>query len=296
MLEMLLVPLMALGLLAVPIGGDDAPETMDDTDDAGETPTETPVEPGPSPADFVTLEVGGETFTGADAGVSASDEPGVFDVTGTDGDDAVVVGETDARFDVAPGDGADTVTIGLNANVDMGDAVFGPATEITPPEGDGVPDVVSEQVDTADTDSDEIILNVTEAGIASLPEGQMFGSRIDLSDPDDALMIELPEGVEGNLHLIEVEEDTESETGSTNARYTLVVLTDPDVAALTDDQAQAIVAEEAIDLAITRLAFVDQGSVVSTQGTDRLDLQSDQNTEPMIAANRDIASQSSVVL
>ncbi len=316
MLEMLLVPLLALGLLAVPVLGDDdddvavtddpapdpeTPTQMPDPADTPDTPDtpETPDTTDPdarSPADAVTRVTGGETFTGALAGVTETDDPAVFDVTGTDGDDAVQVGESDARFNVAPGDGADTVTVGLNSNVSMGAPVFGIATEITPPEGDGVPSVVTEQVDTADTDADEIILNITEAGIASLPEGVAFGSRIDLSDADDALMIELPDEVAGNLHLIEVEEDTGGEAANTVSRYTLVILSSPEVTELTDAQALAIAQGESSDLEISRLAIVEQGSLQNTLSEDRLDQQNDLNDEPMIAANRDIVSEASVVL
>lgn len=306
MWELLLVPLLGLGLLAVPLGlgedeGGDTGSDMPETD----APTEPEIEI-PEVDEFegiVSRETDGVLFSGAEAGVTENTDGSAFDVAGTDGDDIIEVADSPLQFTVTPGAGADQITIGLNSNVDMGEPVFGTPDIAFPGEGDSVPERVLTSVDTADTDEDEIFLQVTEEGIGSAPGTTGFTSRIDLSDPDDALFIDIPSEIEGNLHLIEVTAGDGGGAFSFDRFFTLAILTDTDVSELTDMQARDIAFGDETDIAVTTLAFIEQGSLTEQRASadpeeerDDLQVRDDVNEDPMIASNRAVSSISSVVL
>lgn len=304
MWELLLVPLLGLGLLAVPLGNDDDAEVIEDmpTDDpAAEGPTMPDMEDPDADSldDVVSRVTDGETLTGSDAGLSAPDEDGIVILSGTDNDDAIIVGDSETEFDVLPGDGADQITIGVNSSISMGEAVFGEAEEIELPEGEDIPEQLLVRTDTADTDTDDITLAVTQAGLTGLSGTLADGARVDLSDPEDALVIDIAEEIEGNLHLVQVEENSGSEALDQTIRYTLAIWTHPEVTALTDAQARAIGEGAETDVAFNQLARIDQGTLIvdNLGGANTvITRQDDLNENPLITSNREIASFSEVAL
>ncbi|KIN70764.1 hypothetical protein Z945_3228 [Sulfitobacter noctilucae] len=301
MLEMLLVPLLALGLIAIPIAND-----LDDVDDVapdddGLLP-ETPITDAPSEdetpvldaAEAVSMETDG-VITSPD--VTETENAGVFAVAGSSQDDTITVAQTEDRYEITPGAGADVITIGLNSDVSMGDPVFGDLVETRPNlAGDAVPDIIFEETDTEDIDADEVTLQVTQAGIDNLPAGSRPGSQIDVSDTDDAVVIEVDPSVEGNLHLIQVESGAGGGATDFISRYTLVLLAGPDVMGLTAAQAQAIAEGVDTDVDVERLALLDQGTRFTEFDGSTLSRLDDLNEEPMIASNREILSVTSAVL
>jgi hypothetical protein len=300
MFEMLLVPLIALGMLVVPLGsvGERAHANVDPA--AGPETETGPEDAEGRPETFVTRETAGLIFRGSDAGVVPTQDAGVYDVSGTALDDNLTVAETDVRFVVSPGDGADLINIALNSDVSMGEPVFGEPTEFFPPEVDSAADIVLEQADSADNDADHITLAITQDGIDRAPEAPRVSSRVDLSDPNDSLSITLSDQVQGNLHTIEIEEDAGGEMVNNRGLFTLVVLTEPDVSSLTYEQARGIAWGEATDISAIRLVLVNQGMEYTARsfdaGLDTFARQNDLNENPLITANREFASQSRVLL
>lgn len=304
MWELLLVPLLGLGLLVVPLGNGDDGDVIEDmpTEDAdleGPTMPDMDDPEADSLDDVVSRVTDGETFTGSAAGLSEQDEDGVVTVSGTDEADAITVGDADTGFNVAPGAGADQITIRLNSDVSMGDAVFGEAEEVEAAEGDDTPGQLLVQTDTADTDTDDITLAVTQAGLGGLTGTLADGARVDLSDPEDALVIEIADEIDGNLHLVQVEASSGSEAPDQTIRYTLAIWTNPDVTELTDTQARAIGEGGATDVAFDQLARIDQGTLIvdNPGGANTvITRQDDLNETPLITSNREIASFSEVAL
>lgn len=240
----------------------------DPVDDTGGAPSDDVGDPATSTIVLIEDAEGNVTETSVDTAGSE----GAVTLTGTAEPD-IITADPDAglEFGIASGDGDDVISFGVGVSADGGEG------------------------------SDSLELTVT--GTAFTANGaagaEALSTRADLSDTTDALAIEIADGVEGFVHFVTVTTtgaDTLSEDGGSVSR-----LVSQDLYVLVTDSAGPPAEEQVlgpddgtqivrIDLGaqLETYALADQGSPTSVQGAI--------NTDPLIAINRDITTETALAL
>lgn len=177
---------------------------------------------------FFDLDFG--KILGSERGDDETTDPGVATIT----DDEGTVSTIDLAMstDVIGTTGDDTINVGFGANVDGG-------------EGD-----------------DTINLNITAEALEV--ENARSGT-IDLTEPEDALNIELPDEFEGNVHVVTLTETVTNGSEITTTE-TMYLTTSESDEAFDPTQFNSIEEEEAAGY--TRLAVIGLGSTVDTLDAD----------------------------
>ncbi len=188
---------------------------------------------GSERGDDETTDPGVATITDDEGTVSTIDLAMSTDVIGTTGDDTIQADEASAlALNVRGEEGDDTINVGFGANVDGG-------------EGD-----------------DTINLNITAEALEV--ENARSGT-IDLTEPEDALNIELPDEFEGNVHVVTLTETVTNGSEITTTE-TMYLTTSESDEAFDPTQFNSIEEEEAAGY--TRLAVIGLGSTVDTLDAD----------------------------
>jgi len=251
---------------------DPGDEPGDETgDDTGDDPADVPTDDGdsaPATETTVLIEDADGNVTETTVDTSASD--GTVTLTGTPDSD-IITADPDAgqEFGISSGAGDDTINFGLGVSADGGDG------------------------------ADMLNLTVTETAFAAntAAGAAALSTSADLSGTSDALAVEIDDSIEGFVHFVTVTTtgpDDPSEDGETVSRFVSQTLY-----ILVTDSAEAPDQETVLGNPDgTQIVQVDLGTQLETYDvadqTTPTSVQGAINTDPQIAINRDIATETTL--